>query len=460
MQPYGSIIIPTFDRASTLGLSIQSALWQTEAAIEVLVVGDGCSADCRAIARHWAAIDRRVRFLDWPKAPLNGGANRDRAVREAKADRIFYSDDDDLLLPHHVATLGSALDGWDVVDTPVVGVRPDGRVDLGLHDSADGTIRSMLARDTFKAVFDTHLAHTKNSYLRLGAPWASGSVGNAISHMLDGFASVPSIRWRTIQRLTALSFHGARRVTMSDAQRRTELQRWMEIASRCESEGQIRQTSSYAFHASRLALALHDERLPLSAAIAILDAVTMGPGGDAIAVPRQQCRIAADLSYREPNWSKEVEQHLVELLGGTFGATLSVHRVIDRFVPLAATRQFREVVEQAVETSMQEKALAVLMCDIVLGLPAAKSEAHLEDSFATCPGWDAYGFAYEAALILSRASEAQEAAASWCDRAIAIAPVGRQAAHAWRLRGHLAQRAGDAQRMALADAELARLEAG
>lgn len=404
-------------------------------------------------------MDRRVSFLDWPKAPLNGGANRDRAVREAMADRIFYSDDDDLLLPHHVATLGSALDGWDVVDTPVVGVRPDGRVDVGLHNSADATIRSMLALNTFKAVFDTHLAHTKSSYLRLDAPWASGSAGDAISHLLHSIASSPSIKWRTIHRITALSFHGARRVTMSDAPRRAELQLWMETAARAGSEDNIRQTCSYAFHASRLALALHDQRLPQPAATEILDAVCMGLGGDAMSAPRQQCRIAADLSYRKPNWSSEVEQHLVELLGGTFGATLSVRRVIDRFVPRAFLKRFGEVVEHSLETSNQEKALVALLCDIVHGLPVAGSAARLEDSFAACPEWDAYGFAYEAALILARASEAQEVAASWCERAVAIAPAGKQAAHAWRLLGELGERSGDAQRIVRAHAELARLEA-
>src|SRR5262245_49821665 len=103
--PLASIIIPTHDRAVTLPLSIQSALDQTVRDIEVVVVGDGCTDECRKVAHEFTARDGRVVFRDLPKAPLRGVANRDLAVREARGSFIFYNDDDDLLLPHHVSVL-------------------------------------------------------------------------------------------------------------------------------------------------------------------------------------------------------------------------------------------------------------------------------------------------------------------------------------------------------------------
>ena len=225
-MPYATIIIPTFERAATLGASIRSAQRQTIGDIEIVVVGDGCTDQCREVARASSEEDSRVRFVDLVKAPFNGAANRDLAVREACSDRIFYNDDDDLLLPHHVEVLGEELDRCDVSDTPAVSVRTDGRVDLGLHDMGHPTTRQRLGEGAFKPVFDTHLAHRKSTYLDLGAPWADGPDRRSVLHFLHRFASDSTVRWKTLQRITALSFHGGRRTSMEPWQRRDEIDRW------------------------------------------------------------------------------------------------------------------------------------------------------------------------------------------------------------------------------------------
>jgi glycosyltransferase involved in cell wall biosynthesis len=250
-----TIIIPTHNRATTLPMSIESALGQSVRNIEVMIIGDGCSDACRQVALDFAARDGRVVFHDLPKAPLRGVANRDFGVRNAAGALIFYNDDDDLLLPHHVAVLSQALMSADIADTPAVSITPSGQVDLGLHDSAHSLQRELLARKALKTVFDTHLGHRKDAYLGLDAPWLRSTDWRATLHMFAAFAAKPRFRWRSVQRITALSFHGRRRAAMSDADRARELREWSRPMRQVLFEHRLRRRGSYGFHSLMLARA-------------------------------------------------------------------------------------------------------------------------------------------------------------------------------------------------------------
>ncbi len=458
-HPYASILIPTFDRASTLASSIRSALWQSEPNIEVIVVGDGCSAACRSIAAEAVRTDARVRFLDLPKAPFNGAANRDIAVRTARAERIFYNDDDDLLLPHHVAVLGEALDRCDVVDTPTVSVRPDGRIDLGLHDSSHPAMKTLLRDGAFKSVFDTHLAHTKAAYLRQGAPWADAPDRRSVLHMLKGFASDVQTSWHTMSRITALSFHGARRVTMPAWQRRAELERWERLADDERLEGTLRRSGSYAFHVSRMALTLRGQGFDRAAVLDLLAAGPLleagsGPVGRAPSRAVEDARAVVDICYRRAIWSPLVERMLVDLMGGALGARIPVHDLVRSLLPEANVAQFRDLVAAAGDASSPAEALATLACDLRLGRGPGAALARLETLADTCPPCDAYGLALEASLILKGGGETMPAAQLWCTRALGLAPPGRQALPAWTLSRDLARLRGDAVANATADAAI------
>src|SRR4051812_40677108 len=105
MSAYASVIIPTYNRHSTLRYAVASIQAQSVDDIEILIVGDGATASVAEIARSVADQDSRVRFLEFVKEARDGGPNCHRGVLAASGERIFYCDDDDLWLPQHVATL-------------------------------------------------------------------------------------------------------------------------------------------------------------------------------------------------------------------------------------------------------------------------------------------------------------------------------------------------------------------
>jgi hypothetical protein len=231
MSPYASVIIPTHNRAATLATAVASVQRQTVSDIEILIVGDGPTPDVAAAAEALASMDRRVQFLPFEKAPADGGLNIDRAIRQARSERIFYNDDDDVWLPQHVETLGPALDHAHIVDTlpvsvGVIAIGGEQRLHGTLVNSGNERVRQLLAEARLKLTFDTHVAHRRSSYVKLGSPRVAAS-GLSINAFLAAFASARSIRWTTLPTATALSLHGAARVSATPSERRIEIDTWL-----------------------------------------------------------------------------------------------------------------------------------------------------------------------------------------------------------------------------------------
>lgn len=259
-MPYASIIIPTYDRHSTLPFVVRSLQAQTIPDIEIIISGDGCSPDVRAIAQSLSGADPRITFLDFPKAPMRGAINRDKAVRSAKSERIFYSDDDDVMLPHHIETLGRELNTADIVDTPVASVRLYGPPALGILNSSHPKQREMLQSEALKGVFDTHLAHTKQTYLERSGAWAEPPDRRVVLHMLKTFAADSKVRWKSVQRITALSVHGARRLNASASVRAAELAALSNQLGP-KTEDRLRSEGGYCSYANALFKAVGPEAI-------------------------------------------------------------------------------------------------------------------------------------------------------------------------------------------------------
>ena len=133
-----TIAIPTHNRRETALLAARSALQQTRAPVEVLVLCDGCTDGTAEAVREIG--DSRVEALDLPKADGYGYAHRNLALERARGSAILWLGDDDLLLPDHLERIGER---WDEGDVDIVTAAVDrcldgnGYIRPGLGDAGD-----------------------------------------------------------------------------------------------------------------------------------------------------------------------------------------------------------------------------------------------------------------------------------------------------------------------------------
>jgi glycosyltransferase involved in cell wall biosynthesis len=108
--PVVSTIVPMFQAEEHLAEALDSALGQTVADIEVIVVDDGSTDGGPGIAQAYAERDSRVRYL----RQENGGVARARnaGLRLARAQYVAFLDSDDVWLPPKLERqLAAAFDG-------------------------------------------------------------------------------------------------------------------------------------------------------------------------------------------------------------------------------------------------------------------------------------------------------------------------------------------------------------
>ena len=89
-----SVVVPTFNNASTIGATLDSARSQTWRALEIIVVDDGCTDRTPEIVACHALADARVRLVR--QANSGVAAARNRGVAESTGDFIAFLDGDDL----------------------------------------------------------------------------------------------------------------------------------------------------------------------------------------------------------------------------------------------------------------------------------------------------------------------------------------------------------------------------
>jgi glycosyltransferase involved in cell wall biosynthesis len=91
-----SIVIPTYNQAHYIGEALDSALAQTRAADEILVVDNGSTDRTPDIVRSYPD----VRYIRQRNQGVCGSSNR--GIREANGDYIVMLHSDDRLLPRHL----------------------------------------------------------------------------------------------------------------------------------------------------------------------------------------------------------------------------------------------------------------------------------------------------------------------------------------------------------------------
>jgi glycosyltransferase involved in cell wall biosynthesis len=106
-EPLVTVVIPAYNAARFIDLTLDSVRNQTHRRLEILVVDDGSSdATCEIVERH-LSLDDRVRLVRQP----NGGvsAARNRGIREAKGEFVALTDADDLWAPRKIEKQLSAF---------------------------------------------------------------------------------------------------------------------------------------------------------------------------------------------------------------------------------------------------------------------------------------------------------------------------------------------------------------
>ena len=111
-----SVVVPAYNAGTSLERAVRSALAQTLADIEVLVIDDGSSDDTAVIAATLASRDRRVRVLGDGR---NHGVSvaRNTGFAAARGEWIAVLDGDDAYVPDRLECLVAAAErhGADMV---------------------------------------------------------------------------------------------------------------------------------------------------------------------------------------------------------------------------------------------------------------------------------------------------------------------------------------------------------
>ncbi len=99
--PLVSVIVPAHDAAAFIQATLESALAQTYAQLEVIVVDDGSRDDTAALVEATAARDRRITLLRQANAGV--AAARNHGLAASRGSLIALLDADDLWHPEKLA---------------------------------------------------------------------------------------------------------------------------------------------------------------------------------------------------------------------------------------------------------------------------------------------------------------------------------------------------------------------
>ena len=106
--PTVTVVVATYNYSAVLPFSVGSALDQTMADLEVLVVGDGCTDDSADVVDRIS--DPRVHWVNLPQNTRHQAGPNNEGARRARGRIVAYLGHDDLWLPRHLERLVAAID--------------------------------------------------------------------------------------------------------------------------------------------------------------------------------------------------------------------------------------------------------------------------------------------------------------------------------------------------------------
>lgn len=110
MQKYKvSIVIPTYNRAATIGRTMDSFIAQTFEDWEMIVVDDHSTDNTKEVIENYHKRDVRIRYMLNERKKGAQGA-RNTGLLHAQADWIVLFDSDDIPYPEYIGKLMEAID--------------------------------------------------------------------------------------------------------------------------------------------------------------------------------------------------------------------------------------------------------------------------------------------------------------------------------------------------------------
>lgn len=114
-KPNISIIIPTYNRAATIGKTIDTFIAQTYKDWEMIVVDDRSKDNTKEVIEEYHRRDARIRYMLNERKKGAQGA-RNTGILHAQADWVVLFDSDDYVYPNFLERMVShCVDGNDVI---------------------------------------------------------------------------------------------------------------------------------------------------------------------------------------------------------------------------------------------------------------------------------------------------------------------------------------------------------
>lgn len=105
MQPFFSVIIPTYNRAQLLALAVNSVLNQSFTGWELIIIDDGSTDNTRQVMEGYT--DTRIRY-NWQTNQERSRA-RNNGIKLAQGKFICFLDSDDIWRDNHLEVLHAAI---------------------------------------------------------------------------------------------------------------------------------------------------------------------------------------------------------------------------------------------------------------------------------------------------------------------------------------------------------------
>ena len=225
--PSWLVVIPTHDHPSTIAQAAGSVLDQQVGGLQLVIIGDGVGDDTREVVADLCRADRRVSFVDFPKAASRNETARHAVVSGTDAQMITYLGDDDLFLPHHLDAMQDLLVDHDFAHPFPVFVQPSGVLEAVPTDLADPRCVRWHLHPGHNAVSLSGASHTAALYRRLPYGWRPAPEGRWSDHyMWEQIFSVDGVRLATASRATTVKLPAVPRSGVDPAHRGEEIRSW------------------------------------------------------------------------------------------------------------------------------------------------------------------------------------------------------------------------------------------